>query len=47
MEAGLLEMTIPEKPKSSKQRYRLTDLGKKLQTDLASRGPNDPARHRA
>ena len=28
LEAGLLEMTIPEKPQSSKQRYRLTDLGR-------------------
>jgi ATP-dependent DNA helicase RecG len=28
--AGLITMTIPDKPKSSKQRYRLTDLGKQL-----------------
>ncbi len=27
LEAGLLEMTIPEKPQSSKQRYRLTGQG--------------------
>lgn len=27
MEAGLIEMTIPGKPRSSKQRYRTTDLG--------------------
>ncbi|XZE19176.1 Fic family protein [Pirellulaceae bacterium SH449] len=26
--AGLIEMTIPDKPNSSKQRYRLTALGK-------------------
>ncbi|MBM3178282.1 MAG: hypothetical protein FJZ78_09770 [Bacteroidetes bacterium] len=24
---GLIEMTVPEKPKSSRQRYRLTTLG--------------------
>ncbi|KAF0218352.1 MAG: putative transcriptional [Geobacteraceae bacterium] len=28
LEEGLLEMTIPEKPTSSKQRYRLTAKGK-------------------
>ena len=28
LEAGLLEMTIPEKPQSSKQRYRVTELGR-------------------
>lgn len=27
LDAGVLEMTIPDKPQSSKQRYRLTDLG--------------------
>jgi ATP-dependent DNA helicase RecG len=27
LEAGLLERTIPEKPQSSKQRYRLTAKG--------------------
>jgi hypothetical protein len=26
--AGLIEMTIPEKPRSSKQRYRLTSAGR-------------------
>lgn len=26
--AGLIEMTIPDKPRSSKQRYRLTDKGR-------------------
>ena len=30
MEAGLLEMTIPDKPRSSKQRYRTTPLGQRL-----------------
>ena len=27
---GVIEMTIPDKPRSSKQKYRLTDIGKKL-----------------
>ncbi len=27
-EAGLVEMTIPDKPRSSKQRYRLTEKGR-------------------
>jgi len=28
LEAGLLEMTIPDKPRSGKQRYRLTERGR-------------------
>jgi ATP-dependent DNA helicase RecG len=30
---GLIEYTIPEKPKSSKQKYRLTELGEKIMKD--------------
>ena len=28
LEAGLLEMTVPDKPRSSKQQYRITDAGR-------------------
>ena len=30
IEAGWLEMTFPDKPTSSKQKYRLTEKGKKV-----------------
>ena len=30
VEAGLVALTIPDKPKSSKQRYKLTELGKRM-----------------
>ncbi len=34
MNSGLIEMTIPDKPRSSKQRYRLTEKGNKLLAGL-------------
>jgi len=30
MDKGLIEMTIPDKPHSSKQKYRITALGEKV-----------------
>ena len=38
LQAGWLEMTVPEKPTSSKQKYRLTDKGRQL---LAVLGEDD------
>ena len=34
LKADLIEMTIPDKPKSSLQKYRLTAEGRKLQAAL-------------
>jgi len=35
LEQGIIELTIPDKPRSSKQRYRLTDKGNYLYKELA------------
>lgn len=34
LEASLIEMTIPEKPRSSKQKYRSTDTGRQVLTKI-------------
>jgi len=34
IEAGLVEMTLPDKPKSRLQKYRLTENGRALQKSL-------------
>ncbi|MCK5130546.1 MAG: putative DNA binding domain-containing protein [Candidatus Sabulitectum sp.] len=34
LELSLIEMTIPDKPTSSKQKYRLTEKGKKLRNEI-------------
>ena len=38
LQGGWLKMTIPDKPTSSKQKYRLTDKGRQL---LSVLGEND------
>ncbi|GHV87631.1 hypothetical protein AGMMS50255_9270 [Spirochaetia bacterium] len=34
--AGLVEMTLPDKPKSTAQRYRLTGAGRQMKATLGA-----------
>ena len=51
LDAGLIEMTIPDKPTSGRQRYRLTAMGHELrlalEEDARARGAGGPAPHGA
>ena len=38
LEEGLVEMTIPGKPRSSKQKYRLTEKGRRYIADVGRQG---------
>lgn len=41
IDSGLVEMTIPQKPRSSKQKYRLTDLGRNTLLNLKLQDKNN------
>ena len=41
IETGLLEMTIPEKPTSSRQKYRLTEKGRDILAEISTPANSD------
>ena len=41
LDAGVLEMTIPDKPRSSKQKYRLTGKGQAVVKDEGGTGKDE------
>lgn len=38
LDQGLVEMTVPDKPRSSRQRYRLTAAGRQALADAEATG---------
>ena len=40
---NVLEHTIPDKPRSGKQKYRLTAAGRQFLADLAPTDPESPS----
>jgi len=42
MEQGLLEMTLPDKPTSSQQKYRLTEQGQAWLANRVTKGSKGP-----
>lgn len=42
MDQGLLEMTLPDKPTSSQQKYRLTEQGAVWLANRATKGSKGP-----